>query len=252
MSRIVDIEPLLKKYDGMNEGTEFSSIHFINDLMALEQQPCEEDFIQHKKEVLERIDRREREIDKYIKELEELKQQPCEDCISRKAVKEILMKHEEFYDDRCETYIPDVTEVESAIEDLPSVTPRTNIAETSQDCINRQAVINHICEDKECYTEECKGRTLKRCPDLQWVLDLPSVTPQASEEDIHREREQAYMLGYEDASKKFRTEPQRPKGKWIEIEIDAGEFIYKCSKCGMRVVNPYKYCPNCGEKKEEE
>lgn len=27
------------------------------------------------------------------------------------------------------------------------------------------------------------------------------------EEDIHREREQAYMLGYEDASKKFRTEP---------------------------------------------
>lgn len=26
-------------------------------------------------------------------------------------------------------------------------------------------------------------------------------------EDIHREREQAYMLGYEDASKKFRTEP---------------------------------------------
>lgn len=39
MSRIVDIEPLLKKYDGMNEGTEFSPIHFINDLMALEQLP---------------------------------------------------------------------------------------------------------------------------------------------------------------------------------------------------------------------
>lgn len=40
--------------------------------------------------------------------------------------------------------------------------------------------------------------------------------------------------------------PQRPKGKWIEIEIDAGEFIYKCTKCGMRVINPYKYCPICG------
>lgn len=38
----------------------------------------------------------------------------------------------------------------------------------------------------------------------------------------------------------------RPNGKWIEIEIDAGEFIYKCTKCGMRVINPYKYCPNCG------
>lgn len=40
--------------------------------------------------------------------------------------------------------------------------------------------------------------------------------------------------------------PQKPKGKWIEIEIDAGEFIYKCTKCGMRVINPYKYCPICG------
>ena len=40
--------------------------------------------------------------------------------------------------------------------------------------------------------------------------------------------------------------PERPKGKWIEIEIDAGEFIYKCTKCGMRVINPYKYCPICG------
>ena len=46
---------------------------------ALEQQPYDEDFIHHKKEVLERIDRREREIDKYIKELEELEQQPSED-----------------------------------------------------------------------------------------------------------------------------------------------------------------------------
>lgn len=39
MSRIVDIEPLIKKYDRLNEGTEFSPIHFINDLMSLEQQP---------------------------------------------------------------------------------------------------------------------------------------------------------------------------------------------------------------------
>lgn len=41
MSRIVDIEPLLKKYDSMNEGTEFSPIHFINDLMSLEQLPTD-------------------------------------------------------------------------------------------------------------------------------------------------------------------------------------------------------------------
>lgn len=42
------------------------------------------------------------------------------------------------------------------------------------------------------------------------------------------------------------VQPQRKRGKWIEIEIDAGEFIYKCTECGMRVINPYKYCPNCG------
>lgn len=120
---------------------------------------------------------------------------------------------------------------------------------------------------------------------------LKALEQEPREEDIHREREQAYMLGYEDASKKFRTEPcedcisreevqdlisrwlsdylldetrealetinykigdmppvtpERPKGKWIKIEYDVCTFIYKCSKCGMRVVNPYKYCPNCG------
>lgn len=48
----------------------------------------------------------------------------------------------------------------------------------SEDCISRKAVLEHICEDKECYKEECKGRTLKRCYDLQWVFDLPSVTPE--------------------------------------------------------------------------
>ena len=52
--------------------------------------------------------------------------------------------------------------------------------EPSEDCISRQAVIEHICESKECYKEECKGRTLKRCPDLQWVFDLPSVTPRTN------------------------------------------------------------------------
>lgn len=56
MSRIVDIEPLLKKYDGMNEGTEFSPIHFINDLMSLEQQPSEDVFDNIKAEIIEKFD----------------------------------------------------------------------------------------------------------------------------------------------------------------------------------------------------
>lgn len=42
--------------------------------------------------------------------------------------------------------------------------------------------------------------------------------------------------------------PQRPKGKWIEtpVENDIVPVVFKCSECGMRVINPYKYCPNCG------
>ena len=39
--------------------------------------------------------------------------------------------------------------------------------------------------------------------------------------------------------------PQRPNGKWIVISCEPTD-IFKCSECGMRVVNPYKYCPNCG------
>lgn len=37
-----------------------------------------------------------------------------------------------------------------------------------------------------------------------------------------------------------------PIGVWIAIEINEGEYIFKCSSCGMRVINPYDYCPICG------
>ena len=57
-----------------------------------EQQPSEDDFVKHKKEVLERIAKREREIDKYIKELEALEQQPSEDCISREEVQDLISR----------------------------------------------------------------------------------------------------------------------------------------------------------------
>ena len=35
------------------------------------------------------------------------------------------------------------------------------------------------------------------------------------------------------------------KGKWIVFRCGDTD-TFKCSECGMRVVNPYKYCPNCG------
>ena len=94
-------------------------------------------------------------------------------------------------------------------------------AQPCEDCISREAVIDHICEDKECYKEECKGRTLKRCIDLQWVFDLPPVTP------------------------------QRPKGKWIDIRVIKafhydGEPRVRCSRCENKEEWSSNYCSNCG------
>ena len=97
--------------------------------------------------------------------------------------------------------------------------------ESSEDCISREAVIDHICEDKECYKEECKGRTLKRCPDLQWVFDLPSVTP------------------------------QRPNGKW-KMNSDYPDRLI-CDKCNAQFdvwhweSKQMHYCPNCGARMVE-
>ena len=65
------------------------------------------------------------------------------------------------------------------------------------DAISRKAALDAMREE-----------TCGCCWDARYILaHLPSVNPQASKEDIHREREQAYMRGYEDASRKYRTEP---------------------------------------------
>ena len=97
--------------------------------------------------------------------------------------------------------------------------------EPCDDCISRQVVIKHICESKECYKDECKGRLYKRCYDLQWIYALPPVTP------------------------------TRPKGKWIILDECANEGVY-CSECHKKVFKlefsptmkwrNFKYCPNCG------
>lgn len=41
------------------------------------------------------------------------------------------------------------------------------------------------------------------------------------------------------------VKPQRKRGKWIVISCEPTD-IFKCSECGMRVINPYRYCPMCG------
>ena len=68
-----------------------------------------------------------------------------------------------------------------------------------KDVISRQAAIDESFEvdTKEYGRIEVVG--------VDAINSLPPVNPQPNKEDIHREREQAYMLGYEDGSRKYRT-----------------------------------------------
>lgn len=73
-------------------------------------------------------------------------------------------------------------------------------------------------------------------------------------EEIHREREQAYMQGYEDGK-------SRIKGEWLKWND-----VLECSECGYGLMTPtvfrgaecvairtpcyFKYCPICGSEME--
>ena len=64
-------------------------------------------------------------------------------------------------------------------------------------------------------------------------------------DDYSEESHTAMMI----AIKALETQPK--VGKWIVLRCGDTD-IYKCSECGIRVMNPYQYCPNCGAKMEVE
>lgn len=81
--------------------------------------------------------------------------------------------------------------------------------ESCTDAISRQAVLK-VYEDR--FIELQKAHLKDTQLGINWCIntlkDMPSVKPQEpTDENLHREREQFYMLGYEDASKRFRQEP---------------------------------------------
>ena len=154
MSRIVDIEPLLHKYDRMNEGTEFSPIHFINDLMALEQQPCE-------------------------------------DCISRQAAIDVVRK---WFDkiqlngDICLDGIISLPSVNPSYNSIKTeLKPRTNLARTSQDTISREALRQKLQDHHDFFVnaygnfrgmslnDKARVDEIDNC--IAMVVNAPSVTP---------------------------------------------------------------------------
>lgn len=50
------------------------------------------------------------------------------------------------------------------------------------------------------------------------------------------------------------AQPQRMKGKWIDITKTGGDELWKCSECGELELEDSYYCPNCGAdmRKQEE
>lgn len=118
-----------------------------------------------------------------------------------------------------------------------------------EDCISREEVNVLVDELARAISDErrflSRGRSTAAI--LQDILDLPSVTPKYTEEEI--DRAQAVEQTYIDKMVELAVEEtKRPKGHWIIID-DCELFMAKCSECGeivdSRMINKYPYC-HCG------
>ena len=150
------------------------------------------------------------------KEFGKIQNELFEDAVSREAV-EKLKKYRLSYDTNTTVPKTDIFVKIADIKELPSVTPRRDLAETSQDCISRQAVLEYI--DK-----------------------MPSELTADGRRVIRRRRLEEYISD---------TLPpvilQRPKGKWIEHEIRDTCRWLTCSVCEYEWINKKEnFCPNCG------
>ena len=86
--------------------------------------------------------------------------------------------------------------------------------------------------------------------DTALKMAIQALSQEPTDENLHREREQAYMQGYEDASKRF-----RPKsGKWVDY---SDEGYVECPFCDHATnceddIDELHYCFYCGAKMESE
>lgn len=170
----------------------------------------------------------------YKMAIKALEQQPCEDCVSRSELQKTMDSlplfrfvnndHEEADDYyNCES-------VDMVIRNLPSVTPRTNLAETSQDCISREEMLK--------YQQYLHGKMSNEENHKLWnfIKGLPSVTPKYTDEEIDKAQavEQAYVdnmveLAVEEIKERYSDAIGKMKkaiDEMTEIHSD-GEFYIK-------------------------
>jgi hypothetical protein len=209
-----------------------------------------------------------------------LEQEPCVDAISRQAVFDLprIKTHnhwgnviKESVDIEDVRQLPPVTpaEKQQPCEELDFVQPHNklpvglkicNMREATQgeragiqryidsivgsceDCISRQEVLDML-EDINVETEGV-GFYYKHY--IEYIKQLPSVTPKFMDVDIQKMQEmelaeiqEAYELG----------KAEQPKiGHWIAV----GDHFWKCSECRCCEISKSNWCPNCGAKMEVE
>ena len=123
---------------------------------------------------------------------------------------------------------------EEAIEVLQQDIPceyDTDLIEALEMAIQALEQEPKYCDRNICLRTEYNGIGCDECE--------VTKSQDPTDENLHREREQAYMQGYEDACKKYRQEPKT--GYWIFY----GRLL-KCSNCGYINDDILDECPNCG------
>lgn len=169
-----------------------------------------------------------------IKNLQPTCDQLATDCISRQTAIEL-----------CDWYEHEYSEVDSyfqmfneELRKLPSAKPEDKCSEC--DAWNKYKNYSQPDSIWLPLTES----------DIDHLFDYYAKEKDENLTDRAQELKEAMWVGYMAAKKE---QPERKKGKWIEIGEETGAFniryvIRKCSECGWShsLVIPKNYCPNCG------
>lgn len=144
-----------------------------------------------------------------------------------------------------------------ALEQQPSE-PRTNLAETSQDCISIEPIqwysqnkdgylVKGAYSKDEAYVKLTdvyeKIRISEDCISREEVQDL--ISRWLSDYLLDETREALETINYKVGDMPS-VYPERPKGKWLHIY--KSDIACECSVCHiqMPITEYFHYCPNCG------